>query len=156
MKFMVAFNSPKRSASVVTVAAHHALATGAELVLLRVLPDAEKVGVVAQLIASERPHDKAQKQLNLVVGKLREKGINAVSVLRVGEVAAGISSAATELGADLLFVGTANTSARPRFYMMRDPVVQYLVDNCPVSLLLVREDDPQAQPGILESLPDLN
>lgn len=156
MKFMVAFSSPKRSAPVVTVAARLAQATDAELIILRVLPAAEKVGVVAQLIATERPQEKAQKQIDLVVGKLKEKGLNARGELRVGEVAQGISKAATELGANLLVVGTTNLHPRPRFYMTRDPIVQYLVDNCPVSLLLVRADDPLAQPSILENLPVLD
>jgi hypothetical protein len=153
MKFMVAFSSPKRSAPVVTVAARHALAAGAELIIFRVLPDAEKVGVVAQLIATDRPQEKAQQQIDLVVGKLKEKGINARGVLKVGEVASGISKAAVELGANLLFIGTTNLHPRPRFYMTRDPIVHYLVDNCPVSLCLVRADDPTAQPSILESVP---
>jgi nucleotide-binding universal stress UspA family protein len=153
MKFMVAFSSPKRSAPVVTVAARHAQSIGAELILLRVLPAAEKVGVVAQLIATERPQEKAQKQIELVVGKLKEKGIDARGELKVGEVAPGISKAAQEFGVSLLFIGTTNLHPRPRFYMTRDPVVQYLVDNCPVSLVLVRADDPTAQPSILENVP---
>ncbi len=155
MKFMVAFSSPKRSAAVVTVAARHAQATGSELILFRVLPDAERVGIVAQLIATERPQEKAAKQIDLVVGKLKEKGINARGDLRLGEVASGICKAAVELGADMLFIGTTNLHPLPRFYMTRDPIVQYLVDNCPVSLCLVRADDPTAQPSILENVPVL-
>lgn len=151
MKFMVAFSSPKRSSPVVTVAARHALASGAELILLRVLPDAEKVGVVAQLIATDRPQEKAQKQIDLVVAKLKEKGVNARGELRVGEVGPGIAKAASEHAVNLLFVGTMNLHQRPAFYnMTRDPIVHYLVDNCPVSLCLVRADDPAAVPGILD------
>lgn len=155
MKFMVAFSSPKRSSPVVTVAARHALATGAELILVRVLPDAEKVGVIAQLIATDRPQGKAQKQIDMMVAKLREKGINARGELRVGEVAPGIVKAAVELGANLLFVGTTNLHQKPRFYMTRDPVVHYLVDKCPVSLCLVRADDVTASPGIMDLPPEL-
>lgn len=155
MKFMVAFSSPKRSSPVVTVAARHALATGAELILVRVLPDAEKVGVIAQLIATDRPQGKAQKQIDMMVAKLREKGINARGELRVGEVAPGIVKAAVELGANLLFVGTTNLHQKPRFYMTRNPVVHYLVDKCPVSLCLVRADDVTASPGIMDLPPEL-
>jgi len=153
MIFVVAFASPKRSSAVVTVAAKHALAMGAELILLRVLPDAEKVGVVAQLIATERPQEKAQQQIDLVVGKLREKGVNARGDLRRGEVAPSIAKAAVELKASILFIGTTNLHPRPRFYMARDPIVHYLVDKCPVSLCLVRADDPSGQPGILANIP---
>ncbi len=155
MKFMVAFSSPKRSSPVVTVAARHALAVGAELILVRVLPDAEKVGVIAQLIASDRPQGKAQKQIDMMVAKLKEKGINARGELRVGEVAPGIVKAAIELGVNLLFVGTTNLHQKPRFYMSRDPVVHYLVDKCPISLCLVRADDPTATPGIMDLTPEL-
>lgn len=150
-KFMVAFSSPKRSQSVVNVAARYALAMGAELILLRVLPDAEKVGVVAQLIASDRPQETAQQQLDMVSSKLREKGVNVTAVLKIGEVGPGIAKAAEELGANLIFIGTMNLNQRPRFYMARDPIVHYLVDNCPVSLCLVRPDDPGATPPIFET-----
>lgn len=146
---MVAFSSPKRSSPVVSVAARHAKACGAELIILRVLPDAEKVGIIAQLIATDRPQEKAQKQIDMVVAKLREEGVNAVGELRVGEVGPGISKAAHELGASLLFVGTMNLHEKPRFYMARDPIVHYLVDKCPVSLCLVRGDDALAKPSIL-------
>lgn len=151
MKYMVAFSSPKRSAPVLTVAAKHALSSGAELIILRVVPDAEKVGVIAQLIATDRPQEKAQSQVDMVVAKLKEKGVNARGEVRVGEVAKGISAAAVSLGVDILFVGTTNLHSRPRFYMTRDPIVHYLVDNCPVSLCLVRADSPLAVPSILET-----
>lgn len=150
MKYLVAFSSPKRSSAVLTVSARLAKESGAELTILRVLPDAEKVGIVAQLIATDRPQEKAQRQIDMVVRKLREKGINAKGELRVGEVAPGIARAAAELGANMLFVGTANLHARPRFYMTRDPIVHYLVDHCPVTLCLVRNDDPTAHPGIID------
>ena len=155
MKFMVAFSSPKRSSPVVTVAAREALAVGAELILVRILPDAEKVGVIAQLIATDRPQEKAQKQIDMMVAKLKEKGLNVRGELRVGEVAPGLVKAATELGANMLFVGTMNLHQRPRFYMTRDPVVHYLVDKCPITLCLVRADDPSAVPGIMDNTPEL-
>lgn len=147
---MVAFSSPKRSLPVVNVAARHALANNAELVLLRVLPDAEKVGVVAQLIASDRPQEKAQQQLDMVSAKLKEKGVSVTSVLRVGEVGPGIIKAAEELSINLIFIGTLNLHQHPRFYGARDPIVHYLVDNCGISLCLVRADDPCALPPLLE------
>ena len=61
----------------------------AELVLLRIIPDPEKVGVVAQLISSERPADTAQKQIDEVVARLKEQGINASGLVKIGEVAKG-------------------------------------------------------------------
>lgn len=154
MKYVVAFSSPKRSSPVLTVAAKQALATNSELIVLRVLPDAEKVGVIAQLIATDRPQETATKQIDYVVAKLKEKGVNARGELRTGAVAPCISKCAVELGADTLFIGTCNLHARPRFYMARDPIVHYLVDNCPVTLCLVRADDPSAKPSILDGLPD--
>ena len=64
MKIAVAFSSPKRAARTIDLAAKQALATDSELILLRIIPDPEKVGVVAQLISSGRPQDKAQDQIN--------------------------------------------------------------------------------------------
>jgi nucleotide-binding universal stress UspA family protein len=140
MRIVVAFSSPKRSAKTVDAAAMQAKALNAELILLRIIPDPEKVGVVAQLISTERPMDTAQSQIDEVVAKLREQGINASGIAKRGEVARGIMQGAEELKADLLFVGTTNIEKRPVFLMKKDPIVRYLVDHCPISLCLVRRD----------------
>lgn len=140
MKFVVAFSSPKRSAKTVEVAAQHAKALGAELILLRVIPDPEKVGVVAQLIATERPVEKAQEQVNEVAAQLTQAGVSASGMIKIGEVAPGIIKASQELAADLVFVGTTNVAKKPVFLMEKDPIVHYLVDHCPLALFLVRHD----------------
>jgi len=140
MKFMVAFSSPKRSARTVEVAAQHAKALGAELILLRIIPDPEKVGVVAQLIATDRPTEKATEQVDEVAARLREQGVNASGLVRVGEVAPGIIQVAQEEEVDLLFVGTTNIERNPFFLMQKDPIVHYLVDHCPITLCLVRHE----------------
>ena len=67
MKYAVAFSSPKRSAKTIEVAVQQAKAANAELVLLRLIPDPHKVGIVAQLISSERPVDKARMQIDQIV-----------------------------------------------------------------------------------------
>jgi nucleotide-binding universal stress UspA family protein len=139
MKFVVAFSSPKRSAKTVETAAQHAKALNAEVVLLRIIPDPEKVGVVAQLISTDRPQDTAQHQIDDVVAKLKEQGIQASGFVRVGQVAKSlVDIAVNELKADMIFVGTANVGGRSFFLMEKDPIVHYLVDNCPVALCLVR------------------
>ncbi len=145
MKIVVAFSSPKRSFNTVELAARHAKAMNAELVLLRIIPDPEKVGVVAQLISSERPADTAQKQIDEVVARLKEQGINASGLVKIGEVAKGIMTTAEELKGDLLYVGTTNIAKRPMFLMKRDPIVRYLVDHCSISLCLVRRDFPSEE-----------
>lgn len=142
MKFMVAFSSPKRSAKTVEVAAQHAKALGAELILLRVIPDPEKVGVVAQLIATDRPSEKANEQIDQALAPLKEQGINVSGIVKLGEVAPGIVQTAQEMQVDLLFVGTTNIQKRPFFLMEKDPIVHYLVDRCPIPLFLVRHDEP--------------
>ena len=152
MKFMVAFSSPKRSASTVDVAAMHAKSLGAELILLRILPDPQMVGVVAQLISTPRPMDKAQKQVEAVAARLRESGVKASGHVRKGAVGRGIILAAKELGADLLFVGTTDATKGPMFLMKKDPIVNYLVDNCPISLLLVRNPYEPDVPDIDDDL----
>lgn len=142
MKFVVAFSSPKRSAKLVDTAARHAKALGAEMVLLRVVPDPEKVGVIAQLISTDRPQEKAQQQIDEVVARLQKDGLNASGIVKVGEVAKTISETAQQLGADLLFVGT-NIPAKnqPMFFVKRDPIVNYLIEHCLVSITLVRGID---------------
>ncbi len=146
MKFMVAFSSPKRSAKTVEMAAQHAKALGAEVVLLRVIPDPHKVGVIAELIATDKPVEKAQEQINQAVAQLQEQGLNASGIVRVGEVAPGIVKVAQELSVDLVFVGTTNIERKPFFMMEKDPIVHYLVDKCPLPLCLVRHDIPPEEP----------
>jgi nucleotide-binding universal stress UspA family protein len=139
MKFIVAFSSPKRSAKTVEQAAQYARALDAELILLRIIPDAEKVGVVAQLISTDKPIDKAQLQIDEAVAKLKEQGLKASGMVRVGQVAKSlVKIASDELKADMIFVGTAEVGGRGFFMMEKDPIVHYLVDNCPVTLCLVR------------------
>jgi nucleotide-binding universal stress UspA family protein len=140
MIYAVAFSSPKRSAKTVEMAAAQASAAGAEVVLLRIIPDPQKVGVIAQLISSDRPQDKAQEQINACVEELQAKGIKASGIVKVGEVAKGIVDTALELKAEMLFVGTTNIGGGKFFLMKKDPIVHYLVDHCPITLCLVRHD----------------
>lgn len=100
MIYAVAFSSPKRSAKTVEMAAAQANSAGAEVVLLRIIPDPQKVGVIAQLISSDRPQDKAQEQINACVEELKAKGIKASGIVKVGEVAKGIVETAMELKAE--------------------------------------------------------
>ena len=151
MKVMVAFSSPKRSAKTVGVAAQYAKAMDADLILMRVVPDAEKVGIVAQLIATDRPAEKAQQQIDQVVSQLRGQGVKATGLVRIGEVAPGIIKGAEELGVNLVFVGTMSFQPKPRFFMAKDPIVHYLVDHCPISLCLVRNDETAQQMDEAES-----
>jgi len=139
MKFLVAFSSPKRSAKTVEVAAQYAKALSAEIVLVRVISDPRDVGVVAQLIATDRPADKARSHLAKGVEELEALGIKASGELRIGQVARTILSTAMELGVDMIFLGTVrggtSFSVTPR-----DPVVNYLVENSPISLCIIKRD----------------
>jgi nucleotide-binding universal stress UspA family protein len=145
VKFVVAFSSPKRSAKTVETAAKHASALGAELVLLRVVPDPEKVGVVAQLISTDRPLDKAKTQVDDVVAQLKNQGVNASGLIKVGEVAKTIVETAKELNAEMLFIGTTDVVKHPsNFFFKHDPIVHYLVDHCGASLVLIRTPDMES------------
>jgi nucleotide-binding universal stress UspA family protein len=138
MKFLIAFSSPKRSARTLEVAARHAKALSAELFLLRVIPDPKRVGVVAELIASERPFQKATSQIEEAVASLRKQGLKASGEVRMGRIARTIIGVAKEIGADMIFIGTMGLSPSPFFLMPKDPIVHYLVEHCPISLFLVR------------------
>ena len=141
MKFMVAFSSPKRSAKTVEMAAQHAKALGAELILVRVIADPHKVGVIAELIATDRPADKAKEQVEAVAAELRKEGLNASGIVKVDEVAQGIVKAVLEYKVDLLFLGTVNVVPKPAFVIDKDPIAHYAIDHCPISVCLVRQED---------------
>jgi nucleotide-binding universal stress UspA family protein len=140
MKLMVAFASPKRSAKVVEVAATHAKLQNAELVLVRVVPDPQQVGVVAQLVASKRPEEKADAQIEQVVGELKSQGVNASGMVKIGAVAKTIIQTAKELQVDMLYVGSSTVETKPFYLTVQDPIVHYLVDNCPMGLCIVRHN----------------
>lgn len=137
---MVAFASPKRSAKVVQVAANHAKLQDAELVLVRVVPDPQQVGVVAQLVASKRPEEKADTQIEQVVNELKAQGVNASGMVKTGAVAKTIIQTAKELQADTLYVGSSTVDNKPFYLTVNDPIVHYLVDNCPMTLCIIRHN----------------
>ncbi len=143
MKLVVAFTSPKRSAKVLAMASKQALALNAELVLLRIMPDPEKVGVIAQLVASDRPNLKANKLVDRVVADLKSKGINASGEIRMGEVAKDLLKVSREIGADLIFLGTIDPKKRKLFQNL-NPIVSYLINTSEIPLCIVpgEEDDP--------------
>lgn len=147
MKLLVAFSSPKRSAKTVAMAAKHAKALDAEVYLVRVLPDAEKVGVIAQLIESEQPHDKAQNQLDRIIADLESSGLKAYGQIRKGEIGPTLVGAVSDLNIDMVFLGTMPMPyRRSRFSLApNDPVVHYMVDHCPVALVLVRPDQAEIE-----------
>ena len=138
MKYMVAVTSPKKSENVIDIAAAHAQGMGAELVVLRVLPDPKKVGVVAQLISSDRPQEKASEHVDMIVNRLKERGIECSGEIRTGPVAKGIVRAAEEHDVDMLFAGACHPDDRGFILGQTDPIMKYLVDNLPMSLCVVR------------------
>ena len=140
MKFMVAFLSRKHSLKTIEVASQHARALNAELSILKVIPDPHKVGTVAELIATERPLDKAHEQVETIAAELQNNGINAKGIVRVDEVAKVIVNAAVEDKADLLFIGTISSTPGRMFLMHKDPIVHYVIDHCPVSVCLIRQE----------------
>jgi len=127
------------------MAEKQARALDAELVLLRIMPDPEKVGVVAQLVASDRPNLKANKLVDRVVADLKARGIKATGEIRTGEVAKDLLSVSRELGADLLYLGTIDPKRRT-FFQKLNPIVNYLINNSEIPLCIV--------PGEVEDLSD--
>ncbi|MDR3616780.1 MAG: universal stress protein [Candidatus Obscuribacterales bacterium] len=136
----MAFSSPKRSEKTVRMAAAQAKALDAELILLRIVPDPVKVGVVAQLISTDRPYNTATRQVETIVEKLRSEGVNASGMVKIGQVAKGIVSTIKEMQADLLFLGTSGTGTKKLFALAQDPIARYVFDHCPISVCFVRGD----------------
>jgi nucleotide-binding universal stress UspA family protein len=140
MRLLVTFISPKRSARTLEVAAEHARTLGAEIIVLKVVPDAHKVGVVAELIASDRPTQKATEQVAQAAQQLDRQGIAARGLVRVDEVTEGIIRAAIEWHVDAVYVGTFQHPGTMR--LQNDPIARYLVEHCPANVVLVRQPDP--------------
>ena len=141
MKFMVAFASPKRSRKIVNLAAQNAKALDAEVVIVRVMADPAKVGIVAELIATDAPKETADRQIEEVVGQLQAQGVRASGLLKVGPVADTLVSTAKDLGADMVYIGSAPVKPKTFSIAIKDPILHYMVDNCPVPLLVARDVD---------------
>jgi nucleotide-binding universal stress UspA family protein len=141
MKLMVAFASPKRSRKIVRIAAAHAKAMKAELVLVRVIADPAKLGVIAELISTDTPKETAQSQIDMVVSELQEKGVSVVGMLKIGPVAETLVSTAIELGVDTVYAGSGPIKPRGFGIAIQDPILHYLLDKCPINLYVARDQD---------------
>ncbi|MCA9801657.1 MAG: universal stress protein [Cyanobacteria bacterium HKST-UBA02] len=138
LKFLVAVTTPKKSARLIAAAGRHARALDAEVVLLRVIPDPSKVGVIAQLISSGRPQDKANQHIENMVEQLKGMSVKASGEVRMGAVGDTILTFARELKADLIFVGASDPKEKNVFLMRTDPIVDYLVDQSDISLFVIK------------------
>lgn len=123
---------------ILSVAGRHAKGLAAEIILLRVIPDPAKVGVIAQLISTDRPHEKASEHIGIMIEQLKGMGVSASGEVRVGAVAETIMSYARQEKVDLLFIGASDPKDKNFFLMKTDPVVSYLVDNSEISLYIVK------------------
>lgn len=139
MKYMVAFISQKRSAEVLKTAGTFAKASGAEVVVLKIIPDPQKVGVVAQVFATERPTMKAEEQVQAAASALRDTGITANALVVVDEVAQGIVRAAKDQKIDMLFLGSVRKNEKS--IMGDDPIAKYVIEHCPTSVCLIKQAD---------------
>jgi nucleotide-binding universal stress UspA family protein len=137
-KIMVAYTSPKRSRKVISVAKEHALASNAEIILVRVMADPSKVGVIAELISSDEPAAKAQGQMDAMVQELLDSGLKARGLLKIGSVGETLVSTAIEEKVDMVYLGAAKANPGVFCFFKDDPIMHYLVDNCPTSLCIIR------------------
>ena len=144
MKFMVAFSSPKRCQATILEAARQARDAKAELVLVRVIADPRRVGVIAELIATGEPLQKAQRQVEGVVANLRNFGLDARGYVRIDDVGPGIIKAAQEMKADKIFLGARNFGRRSSLFGWRNPIRTYVLKKSHIPVCLVQESAPAA------------
>ena len=142
MKYMVAFSSPKRCQATVLEAARQAREANAELILVRVIADPKRVGIVAELIATGEPLLKAQRQIDAVVANLRSFGVNASGYVRIDDVGPGIVRASQEMNAEKIFLGAKNFGSRKAFFGWRNPIRTYVLKKSRIPICLVQESAP--------------
>jgi nucleotide-binding universal stress UspA family protein len=118
-----------------------ALATqvGAELVVLHVF---EQGGLAFPFPLPEGVRDAARARLDQTVAGLRVRMLNASGVLREGAAWDQICTAAADLGADLVVVGTQGRRGLPRWVM--GSVAERVVRLSPVPVLTVRSSSDVA------------
>lgn len=139
MRFVVAFLSREESREALALAVKWAAALYAGVTILKVIADPFSVGVIAELIATDEAFDLAVDEVDSVVAELIENELNATGEVRkVDEVGKGIVESVIELNADTVFVGTRDVSLSG-FVLDNDPIAHYIVDHCPVTVVLVRQ-----------------
>lgn len=144
MHFLVAFVSREESQETLALAVRLAAALQSDITVVKMLADPHSVGVVAELIATDEPFILAAEEVQSVVDELITEDINVTADVRqVDEVGKGIVTAALELGADMVFLGTRDVSHPAGFMLQNDPVAHYVIERCPASVVLVRR---RAQP----------
>ena len=142
MHFLVAFVSREESQDTLSFAVRLAAASQAHLTILKVVANPHSVGVVAELIATDEPFILANDEVQSVVDELLRDDIDARAVVRsVNEVGPGIVSAAVELGADMVFLGTRDVGKSSGLLMENDPIAHYVVNHCPTNVVLVRSSN---------------
>jgi Universal stress protein family len=142
MKYMVAFCSPKGCQATVLEAARQAREANAELVLVRVIADPKRVGIVAELIATGEPILRAQRQVDDVVANLRSFGVNASGHVRIDDVGPGIIREANELKAEKIFLGAKNFGSKKSIWPWRHPTRTYVLKKSRIPICLVQESAP--------------
>ncbi len=139
MHFLVAFVDRDESRNTLALAVKLATATQSRITLLKVLADPHYVGIVAELIATDEPFMLASDEVRSLADELNRDNLSvAADVRKVAEVGKGIVSAAIELSADMVFLGTCDVSRNAGFMMENNPIAHYVVEHCPVSVVLVR------------------
>ena len=101
-KLLVAVADRESSRKAIQTASTYARALNAELILVNVLGDPHRVGVVAQLIESDLPVIEAKLWLKETIDSLSAVGVTSSFLLLRGEVGAVIVREAVEQAAQLV------------------------------------------------------
>lgn len=136
-KLLVAVADRESSRKAIQTASTYARALNAELILVNVLGDPHRVGVVAQLIESDLPVIEAKLWLKETIDSLSALGVTSSFLLLRGEVGAVIVREAVEQAAQLVFLST--TVKHESFEIEHDPIAHYVIEHCPTDVYLVRQ-----------------
>jgi nucleotide-binding universal stress UspA family protein len=136
-KLLVAVADRESSHKAIQTASSYARALNAELILVNVLGDPHRVGVVAELIESDLPVIEAKTWLKETIDSLAAVGVTSSFLLLRGEVGAVIVREAVEQAAQVVFLST--TLKHEGFEIEHDPIAHYVIEHCPTDVYLVRQ-----------------
>jgi len=139
MHYLVAFTSREESQQTVAFAESLAASSKAAITLVKLVADPHSVGVVAELIATDDPSQYANDEVHQVVQELTQREIKANAIVRtVDDVGKGLVEIASEISADMIFVGTHEIGKAYDLLPKADPIADYVVSHCPINVVLVR------------------
>lgn len=140
MKIVVAHDGSDKANKALIEGAEIAQKWGGSLTIVSVVPDlclsSEEITQESCDLVSHSLLAEAQGLMSKVMDELKAKGVSAELVIKDGRPAQRVIEVATDLGADLIVVGSTGKHGAAKFFM--GSVSTKIAEHAPMSVYIVR------------------